>query len=99
MADCIHKGLQPWQVAATADCSHGRLPSSTSPCSSEVSLCRHGENPAAPGFVVVVVVLFGLGFFCFLFVWLVGFFFVCLFVLFFETGFLCVALAVLELTL
>jgi hypothetical protein len=34
-------------------------------------------------------------FFC-----LVGFFFfVCLFVLFFETGFLCIALAVLELTL
>jgi hypothetical protein len=36
---------------------------------------------------------------CFLFVWLVGFLFVCLFVCFSETRFLFIALAVLELTL
>jgi hypothetical protein len=33
------------------------------------------------------------------FFWFLGFFLVCLSVLFFETGFLCIALAVLELTL
>jgi hypothetical protein len=38
------------------------------------------------------------GIFCFFFVF-VCFFFVCMFVCFFKTGFLCIALAVLELTL